>query len=71
MQKRKVGNNLEVSALGLGCMGLSYGYGPAADKQEASSRFELPSNAISRSSTLLNCNGARKEKMNRGNGANN
>jgi aryl-alcohol dehydrogenase-like predicted oxidoreductase len=36
MQKRKLGNSkLEVSALGLGCMGLSYGYGPAADKQEA------------------------------------
>jgi aryl-alcohol dehydrogenase-like predicted oxidoreductase len=36
MQKRTLGNsNLEVSALGLGCMGLSYGYGPAADKQEA------------------------------------
>jgi aryl-alcohol dehydrogenase-like predicted oxidoreductase len=36
MQKRKLGNsNLEVSALGLGCMGLSFGYGPAADKQEA------------------------------------
>jgi aryl-alcohol dehydrogenase-like predicted oxidoreductase len=27
--------NLEVSAVGLGCMGLSYGYGPAADKQKA------------------------------------
>ena len=36
MQKRRLGNShLEVSALGLGCMGLSYGYGPAADKQEA------------------------------------
>src|SRR5436189_2756638 len=36
MQKRKLGNsNLEVSALGLGCMGLSYGYGPATDKQKA------------------------------------
>jgi aryl-alcohol dehydrogenase-like predicted oxidoreductase len=36
MQKRTLGNsNLEVSALGLGCMGLSYGYGPAADKQDA------------------------------------
>jgi aryl-alcohol dehydrogenase-like predicted oxidoreductase len=36
MQKRKLGkSNLEVSALGLGCMGLSYGYGPAADKQDA------------------------------------
>ncbi|HJQ26291.1 MAG TPA: aldo/keto reductase [Blastocatellia bacterium] len=35
MQKRKLGNsNLEVSALGLGCMGMSFGLGPAADKQE-------------------------------------
>jgi aryl-alcohol dehydrogenase-like predicted oxidoreductase len=35
MQKRKLGNsNLEVSALGLGCMGMSFGYGPAADEQE-------------------------------------
>jgi len=35
MQKRKLGHsNLEVSALGLGCMGMSFGYGPAADKQE-------------------------------------
>jgi aryl-alcohol dehydrogenase-like predicted oxidoreductase len=34
MQKRKLGkSNLEVSALGLGCMGLSFGYGPAVDKQ--------------------------------------
>jgi aryl-alcohol dehydrogenase-like predicted oxidoreductase len=36
MQKRKLGNSdLEVSAIGLGCMGLSFGYGPATDKQEA------------------------------------
>ncbi len=35
MQKRKLGNsNLEVSALGLGCMGMSYGYGPASDKKD-------------------------------------
>jgi aryl-alcohol dehydrogenase-like predicted oxidoreductase len=35
MQKRKLGNsNLGVSALGLGCMGMSFSYGPAGDKQE-------------------------------------
>src|SRR5919106_5227347 len=36
MRKRKLGkSNLEVSAIGLGCMGMSFGYGPPADKQEA------------------------------------
>ena len=36
MQKRILGNSgLEVSALGLGCMGLSFGYGPATNKQDA------------------------------------
>lgn len=35
MQKRKLGNSgLQVSAIGLGCMGMSFGYGPPADKQE-------------------------------------
>jgi len=35
MQTRKLGkSNLAVSAMGLGCMGLSFGYGPAIDKQQ-------------------------------------
>ena len=36
MQKRSLGNSgLEVSALGLGCMGLSFGFGPATDRRAA------------------------------------
>ena len=34
MQKRTLGNALEVSAIGLGCMGMSFGYGPAGEKSE-------------------------------------
>src|SRR6266513_2147677 len=38
MQKRKLGkSNLEVSALGLGCMGMSFSYGPPKDKEEMTS----------------------------------
>jgi aryl-alcohol dehydrogenase-like predicted oxidoreductase len=50
MQKRKLGkSNLEVSALGLGCMGMSFGYGPAKSEVEektydqAESEWEEPS----------------------------
>src|SRR5436190_2432941 len=51
MQKRKLGNsNLEVSALGLGCMGMSFGYGPAADKQEM---ISLIRTAVERGVTLF------------------
>ncbi len=34
MKMRKLGNNLEVSTVGLGCMGMSFAYGPAADQKE-------------------------------------
>ena len=51
MQKRKLGkSNLEVSAIGLGCMGLSFGYGPAVDKQE---RISLIRAAVERGVTFF------------------
>jgi aryl-alcohol dehydrogenase-like predicted oxidoreductase len=51
MQKRELGNsNLEVSALGLGCMGMSFGYGPPADKQEM---ISLIRTAVERGITLF------------------
>ncbi|RJF86839.1 aldo/keto reductase [Oleomonas cavernae] len=51
MQKRKLGTSgLEVSAIGLGCMGLSYGYGPAAERQEA---IKLIRSAVDRGVTFF------------------
>jgi aryl-alcohol dehydrogenase-like predicted oxidoreductase len=51
MEKRKLGpSDLEVSALGLGCMGMSYGYGPAADKREM---IKLINAAVERGVTLF------------------
>ncbi|TDN56433.1 aldo/keto reductase [Scandinavium goeteborgense] len=51
MQKRYLGKSgLEVSALGLGCMGLSHGYGPATDTRQA---IELIRNAVERGVTFF------------------
>src|SRR5258706_6541059 len=51
IEKRKLGNsNLEVSALGLGCMGMSYGYGPAGDKEQM---ISLIRTAVERGITLF------------------
>lgn len=56
MQKRKLGNSdQEVSAIGLGCVRISYGYGPADDKQKPIFFFGQPSNAASISSIPLRC----------------
>jgi len=51
MQKRTLGNgNLEISAIGLGCMGMSFGYGQPADKQEA---ISLIRSAVERGVTFF------------------
>src|SRR5512139_3442726 len=51
MQKRKLGKSgLEVSALGLGCMGMSFGYGPAVDKQQG---ISLIRSAVERGVTFF------------------
>src|SRR5262249_52516064 len=51
MKKRTLGNsNLEVSALGLGCMGLSFGYGPAVDKEQG---ISLIRDAVERGVTFF------------------
>src|SRR6202142_4741251 len=51
MQKRRLGkNNLEVSALGLGCMGMSFSYGPPKDKKEMT---ELLHAAVDRGITFF------------------
>jgi aryl-alcohol dehydrogenase-like predicted oxidoreductase len=51
MQKRKLGNsNLEVSAIGLGCMSMTSGYGPAGDKQKM---IELIHGAVDRGVTFF------------------
>ena len=52
MQKRKLGNsNLEVSAIGLGCMGMSFGYGPAG--RTASEVIALIRAAVERGVTFF------------------
>ena len=50
MEKRILGKDLEVSAIGLGCMGMSHAYGPAADKKEMT---ELLAKAVERGYTFF------------------
>jgi predicted aldo/keto reductase-like oxidoreductase len=53
MQKRRLGeSNLEVSAIGLGCMGMSFGYGPAADKKEMISLIRAAVEQINEDTTF-------------------
>ncbi|ELF85825.1 hypothetical protein WGG_00368 [Escherichia coli KTE43] len=56
MQKRYLGKSgLEVSALGLGCMGLSHGYGPATDTRQAIELIRAAVNVASPSSIPPKC----------------
>src|SRR5512132_4416442 len=56
MQKRRLGKSgLEVSGLGFGCMGMSYGYGPAGDKQEM---ISLVRSAVEQGVTFFDTAGA-------------
>jgi aryl-alcohol dehydrogenase-like predicted oxidoreductase len=50
MEKRTLGHDLEVSALGLGCMGMSFGYGPPADRPQM---ISLIRTAVERGVTLF------------------
>src|SRR6266478_3801669 len=64
METRKLGNsNLEVSALGLGCMGMSVGYGPASDKKEM---ISLIRTAVERGVTFFDIAGAVKDLIQQG-----
>jgi aryl-alcohol dehydrogenase-like predicted oxidoreductase len=56
MQKRKLGNSdLEVSAIGLGCMGISSGLGPAVDRQQGIAVIRAAVERASPSSTPPRC----------------
>ena len=54
MEKRTLGDGLEVSAIGLGCMSMSTAYGPAGDKQQM---IELIRGAFERGATLFDTYG--------------
>jgi aryl-alcohol dehydrogenase-like predicted oxidoreductase len=57
MQKGKLGkSNLEVSALGLGCMGMSFSYGPPKDKQKMTALLRA---AVERGVTFFDCSNTR------------
>ena len=60
MQKRKLGNSkLEVSAVGLGCMGMSFSYGPPKDKEEMTSLTADDLREIDSATSKITVQGAR------------